>query len=113
MPLKYRIGVYNAISAKGLERFPGAHYIVGKALATPDAIVLRSHELKVAEIPASVKAVGRAGTGVNNIPVSALSQRGVPVFNAHYGTSNGKYSIKIDRMLTGAQAGWLGDTHVG
>ena len=46
-------------------------------------------------------------------PLIEAKVDGVPVFNAHYGTSNGKYSIKIDRMLTGAQAGWLGDTHVG
>ncbi len=88
MPLKYRIGVYNAISAKGLERFPAAHYIVGKGLGAPDAILLRSHALQVSEIPASVKAVGRAGTGVNNIPVDVMSERGVPVFNAPGANAN-------------------------
>jgi len=103
MPLKYRIGVYNAISAKGLERFPAAHYIVGKALATPDAIVLRSHELKVAEIAASVKAVGRAGTGVNNIPVSALSQRGVPVFNAPGANANAVKELVFAAILASSR----------
>ena len=103
MPLKYRIGVYNAISAKGLERFPAAHYIVGKALATPDAIVLRSHELQVAEIPASVKAVGRAGTGVNNIPVSALSQRGVPVFNAPGANANAVKELVFAAILASSR----------
>ncbi len=57
---KYRIAVYNAISARGLERFAHAGYVVGKALADADAIVLRSHALQLSEIPASVKAIGRA-----------------------------------------------------
>ena len=72
MALKYRIAVYNAISARGLDRFPAASYIVGKSISAPDAIVLRSHVLGLDEIPASVKAIGRAGAGVNNIPVPAL-----------------------------------------
>jgi len=103
MPLKYRIGVYNAISAKGLERFPAAHYIVGKAISQPDAIVLRSHELQSSELPASVKAVGRAGTGVNNIPVTALSQRGVPVFNAPGANANAVKELVFAALLAAAR----------
>ena len=79
---KFRIATYNAISARGLERFPHGAYTVGKALADADAIVLRSHALELAEIPACVKAIGRCGAGVNNIPVDEMSKRGVPVFNA-------------------------------
>jgi D-3-phosphoglycerate dehydrogenase len=103
MPLKYRIGVYNAISSKGLERFPAANYIVGKALATPDAILVRSHDLRIAEIPATVKAVGRAGTGVNNIPVSALSQRGVPVFNAPGANANAVKELVFAAILAASR----------
>jgi D-3-phosphoglycerate dehydrogenase len=103
MPLKYRIGVYNAISQKGLERFPAAHYIVGKAISTPDAIVLRSHSLELAQLPASVKAVGRAGTGVNNIPVAALSERGVPVFNAPGANANAVKELVFAAILAAAR----------
>ena len=103
MSLKYRIGVYNAISAKGLERFPAAHYIVGKAIPHPDAIVLRSHQLQASELPASVKAVGRAGTGVNNIPVAALSQRGVPVFNAPGANANAVKELVFAALLAAAR----------
>ena len=103
MAIKYRIGVYNSISSRGLERFPAAHYIVGKALATPDAIVLRSHELAQADIPQSVKAVGRAGTGVNNIPVAALSQRGVPVFNAPGANANAVKELVFAAILAAAR----------
>ena len=103
MPLKYRIGVYNAISAKGLERFPAANYIVGKAISSPDAILLRSHQLEISEIANTVKAVGRAGTGVNNIPVAALSQRGVPVFNAPGANANAVKELVFAAILATAR----------
>jgi D-3-phosphoglycerate dehydrogenase len=103
VPLKYRIGVYNAISAKGLERFPAAHYIVGKAITSPDALVLRSHNLEISELPASVKAVGRAGAGVNNIPVTALSQRGVPVFNAPGANANAVKELVFAAILASSR----------
>jgi D-3-phosphoglycerate dehydrogenase len=101
--LKYRVAVYNAISARGLERFPGGSYIVGKALASPDAILLRSHSLQVSEIPATVKAVARAGSGVNNIPVEAMSQRGVPVFNAPGANANAVKELVFAAMLAAAR----------
>src|SRR6476646_10638559 len=103
MALKYRIGVYNAISQKGLERFPAAHYIVGKAISAPDAIVLRSHNLEVSQLPPSVKAVGRAGAGVNNIPVAELSRRGVPVFNAPGANANAVKELVVAGMLIAAR----------
>ena len=101
--LKYRVAVYNAISAKGLERFPAGHYIVGKSLASPDAILLRSHALQVAEIPPMVKAVARAGTGVNNIPVAAMTQRGVPVFNAPGANANAVNELVFAAILAAAR----------
>jgi D-3-phosphoglycerate dehydrogenase len=103
MALKYRIGVYNAISAKGLERFPAAHYIVGKAISTPDALLLRSHALEISEVPPSVKAVGRAGSGVNNIPVEAMSKRGVPVFNAPGANANAVKELVFAAILATAR----------
>jgi D-3-phosphoglycerate dehydrogenase / 2-oxoglutarate reductase len=101
--VKYRIAVHNAISAKGLERFPAAHYIVGKGLSAPDAIMLRSHPLEKSEIPASVKAIGRAGTGVNNIPVEMMTQRGVPVFNAPGANANAVKELVFAAILAAAR----------
>ena len=85
MAVRYRVAVFNAISPRGLERFPAEIYSVGKGVAEPDAILLRSHVLEEREIAASVKAVGRAGTGVNNIPVAALSKRGVSLRSLEIG----------------------------
>ena len=101
--LKYRVAVYNAISAKGLERFPASSYIVAKSLSSPDAILLRSHTLQVAEIPPMVKAVARAGTGVNNIPVAAMSRRGVPVFNAPGANANAVNELVFAAILATAR----------
>jgi D-3-phosphoglycerate dehydrogenase len=103
MAPRYRIAVYNAISARGLERFAAAHYTVGKALADPDAVLLRSHPLALAEIPASVKAIGRAGAGVNNIPVEEMSKRGVPVFNAPGANANAVKELVLAAMLLAAR----------
>ncbi|HUP31100.1 MAG TPA: phosphoglycerate dehydrogenase [Usitatibacter sp.] len=99
----FRVAVYNAISSRGLERFPAPHYTVGKGLAEPDAILLRSHVLTEAEVPASVKAIGRAGTGVNNIPVEAMSRRGVPVFNAPGANANAVKELVLAAMLATAR----------
>jgi D-3-phosphoglycerate dehydrogenase len=101
--LKYRIAVYNAISARGLERFPSTPYIVGKGVSNPDAILLRSHALQMSEIPASVKAIARAGAGVNNIPVDEMSKRGVPVFNAPGANANAVKELVVAAMLLAAR----------
>ena len=103
VPAAFRIATYNAISARGLHRLPAARYAVGNALAEPDAIILRSHPLAEAEIPASVKAVGRAGTGVNNIPVEAMSRRGVPVFNAPGANANAVKELVFAALLADAR----------
>jgi len=103
MSARYRVAVYNAISPRGLERLPAPHYAVGKALADPDAILLRSHALQVSEIPASVKAIGRAGAGVNNIPVAEMTKRGVPVFNAPGANANAVKELVVAAMLLAAR----------
>ena len=58
---KYNILTLNQISSHGLHRFPAARYTVGKAVDQPDAILVRSHDMHAMQIPASVKAIGRAG----------------------------------------------------
>ncbi len=102
-PPAYRIALYNAISGRGLERFPAQAYTVGKALADADAILLRSHVLQVGDIPRSVKAIGRAGAGVNNIPVEEMNRRGVPVFNAPGANANAVKELVVAAMLLAAR----------
>jgi D-3-phosphoglycerate dehydrogenase len=99
MAKQYRILTLNAISAVGLKRFPSAHYVVGSGVEDPDAILVRSHDMHAMEIAAPVRAIGRAGAGVNNIPVEKMSRRGVPVFNAPGANANAVKELVIAGIL--------------
>ena len=89
----------NAIAKIGLDRFPAANYKVGPKITEPDAILVRSQNLHDMEIPASVKAIGRAGAGVNNIPVEKMSKLGMPVFNAPGANANAVKELVIAALL--------------
>jgi D-3-phosphoglycerate dehydrogenase len=95
----FNILTYNNISPIGLNRFPSEQYKVAADVAQPDAIMLRSFKLHGMEIPESVKAVGRAGAGVNNIPVAEYTKLGIPVFNAPGANSNAVAELAIAGML--------------
>ena len=95
--------VLNQISASGLSRLPAERYLVGKDVADPAAILVRSADLHGRAIPASVRAIGRAGAGTNNIPVAAMTQRGVPVFNAPGANANAVKELVIAGMLMAAR----------
>jgi len=99
----FRITVYNAISARGLERLPAGRFECGRGLADPDAILLRSHVLGAGDVGSTVKAVARAGAGVNNIPVAAMTARGIPVFNAPGANANAVRELVLAAMLLGAR----------
>ena len=95
--------VLNQISASGLSRLPPEIYSVGKDVADPVAILVRSADLHSAAIAASVRAIGRAGAGTNNIPVAAMSARGVPVFNAPGANANAVKELVLAGMLMAAR----------
>ena len=97
-----RILTLNAISARGLARLP-EHYTVGGDIVDPDGILVRSASMHEMDIPASVRAIARAGAGTNNIPVKKLSERGVPVFNAPGANANAVKELVIAGMLIGAR----------
>ncbi len=100
---KFEILVLNPISQVGLKRFPAKSYNVAKNAAHPDAILVRSHDMNSMEIPDSVRAIGRAGAGTNNIPVKAMSERGVPVFNAPGANANAVKELVLAGMLMAAR----------
>ncbi|MFN0163224.1 MAG: hypothetical protein ACKVQQ_18510 [Burkholderiales bacterium] len=99
MDKPFKIQLLNQISAVGLKRLPAERYVTGKAISDPDAIMVRSQDMHAMTIPASVRAVGRAGAGTNNIPVKALSERGVPVFNAPGANANAVKELVLAGML--------------
>jgi D-3-phosphoglycerate dehydrogenase (EC 1.1.1.95) len=95
----FRIKTLNNISSRGLDRFPRDQYEVGPDSEPADALMVRSADLHKVEIPASVLAIGRAGAGTNNIPVAAMSTRGVPVFNAPGANANAVKELVLASML--------------
>jgi D-3-phosphoglycerate dehydrogenase / 2-oxoglutarate reductase len=99
----FRILTLNAISQRGLDRMPRERFTVGTQISDPDAILVRSADLLSAEIPASVLAIARAGAGTNNIPVSRLSARGVPVFNAPGANANAVKELVLAGLLLAAR----------
>jgi D-3-phosphoglycerate dehydrogenase len=116
---KYQILTLNPISSQGLHRLPTARYLIGKSVELPDAILVRSHDMHTMTIPESVKAIGRAGAGTNNIPVAEMSRRGVPVFNAPGANANAVKELVFAALLLAARnlvpalgyvAGLKGDT---
>ena len=103
MARPFRVQVLNQISSHGLKRLPGDLYDVGKDIAEPDAILVRSADMHALTIPTSVRAIGRAGAGTNNIPVNAMSARGVPVFNAPGANANAVKELVLAGMLMAAR----------
>lgn len=100
---RLRVLVLNQISTHGLKRFPADSYSVGKDLGAPDAVLVRSADMHGMDIPITVKAVGRAGAGTNNIPVSLLTARGVAVFNTPGGNANAVKELVLAGMLMAAR----------
>jgi D-3-phosphoglycerate dehydrogenase / 2-oxoglutarate reductase len=101
--MTYRILTLNEISPKGLARLPRERYEVGAAVTAPDAILVRSADMHAFSVPAAVRAIGRAGAGTNNIPVEAMSRRGIPVFNAPGANANAVKELVLAGLLLAAR----------
>ena len=103
------IQVLNNISPLGLEKFPKEFYDVSNSKDNPDAILVRSAKMHDMEIEKSLKAVGRAGAGVNNIPLQKMSDNGVVVFNTPGANANAVKELVISSMLLASRnicQGW-------
>nr|VFJ46255.1 MAG: D-3-phosphoglycerate dehydrogenase [Candidatus Kentron sp. FM] len=98
-----KILTLNNIAVEGLERLPRDRYEVASEIQKPDAILLRSYNMHDMALPESLKAVGRAGAGVNNIPVDKLSKLGIPVFNAPGANANAVKELVLAGMLLAAR----------
>ncbi len=95
----YKVRTYNAISVKGLERFPSQSYEVGSDIGHPDAFLLRSQKLQGVEVPKSLLAAARAGAGTNNVPIAEYSKLGVIVFNTPGANANAVKELVMAGML--------------
>lgn len=99
----YKIQTLNNISVAGLDRLPRETYEVASEITHPDAILVRSAKMHDMALPDTVKAIGRAGAGVNNIPVDKMTEIGVPVFNAPGANANAVKELVVAGMLIAAR----------
>ncbi|MEO0444336.1 MAG: 3-phosphoglycerate dehydrogenase family protein [Pseudomonadota bacterium] len=99
----FKIKTYNKISIKGLERFSRDKYELSSDIGHPDAYILRSYKLPKDDIPQTVKAVARAGAGVNNIPVNQYTEEGIVVFNTPGANANAVKELVLAGMLLGSR----------
>ncbi len=99
----FKILTMNQISVKGLERLPRESYEMASEFSSPDAILLRSHKLQPADISESVRAIARAGAGVNNIPVAICTERGIPVFNTPGANANAVKELILSALTLGSR----------
>jgi len=101
--MSFRVLTLNNISVRGLERLPRDRYEVASEIGHPDAVLLRSANMHEMDVPASVKAIARAGAGTNNIPVAKFSKLGVPVFNAPGANANAVKELVIAGLFLAAR----------
>ncbi len=99
----YKILTLNNISVAGLERLPRDQYEISSEFSHPDAILVRSAKMHDMQLPDTVQAIGRAGAGVNNIPVPQMTAQGVAVFNAPGANSNAVKELVLAGMLIAAR----------
>lgn len=101
--MTFKILTLNNISVRGLDRLPRDRYEVASEIGHPDAILVRSADMHSMDVPASVKAIARAGAGTNNIPVGKFSKLGVPVFNAPGANANAVKELVIASLFIAAR----------
>ena len=99
----YKILTLNQISTKGLDKFPREDYEIASEFVTSDAVLVRSHKLQPADIQDSVLAIGRAGAGVNNIPVDYCTEQGIPVFNTPGANANAVKELIVSALTLGSR----------
>ena len=101
--MRFKVLTLNNISSRGLERLPRDRYEIAADIISPDGILVRSADMHKMQIAPSVLAVARAGAGVNNVPVAALSRRGVPVFNAPGANANAVKELVLAGLFLAAR----------
>ena len=104
----YKIRTYNTIAVEGLDQFPRAQYEVGSEIAQPDGILLRSATLHDLTFPTGLKAIARAGAGVNNVPVERCTESGIVVFNSPGANANAVKELVMAGLLLSSRGIYAG-----
>ncbi len=104
----YKIRTYNTIAVEGLEQFPRDRYETGSEIASPDGILVRSANLQDLEFPTELKAIARAGAGVNNVPVDRCTKEGIVVFNSPGANANAVKELVLAGLLLSSRGIYTG-----
>lgn len=99
----FKVLTLNNISVTGLDHLPRDQYEIASEIPHPDAVLVRSFKMHDWPIPDTLQAIGRAGAGVNNIPIDAMTQRGIPVFNTPGANANAVQELVLTGMLLSAR----------
>jgi len=99
----FKVLQLNNISQEGVKAFSSEKYHIGTSVDNPDAIILRSYDMHEMSIPNSLKCIGRAGSGVNNIPIETMANHAIPVFNAPGANANAVKELVIASILIAAR----------
>jgi D-3-phosphoglycerate dehydrogenase len=99
----YKILKLNNIAEEGLKIFDSDRFHCSEEATNPDAIIVRSFDMHEMDIPNKLQAVGRAGSGVNNIPIEKYTAQAIPVFNAPGANSNAVKELVLASILISAR----------
>lgn len=99
----FNVKIFNNISDKGLSLFPAKRFSLSASQESAHAILLRSHNLQPSDIADTTLVVGRAGVGVNNVPVEYCTERGIPVLNTPGANANAVKELVLAGMLLGSR----------
>jgi D-3-phosphoglycerate dehydrogenase len=104
----YKIRTYNTIAVEGLDKFPRDRYETGSEIAEPDGILVRSAKLHDLDFPSELKAIARAGAGVNNVPVDRCTEDGIVVFNSPGANANAVKELVMAGLLLSSRGIYAG-----
>lgn len=97
------IKTLNNIAESGLKVFNKDHYAIDNDCVNPDAILVRSYNMHSLEIDTNVKAIARAGAGVNNIPVEQCTDKGIVVFNTPGANANAVKELVLTCLMASSR----------
>ena len=94
-----KVLLLNKIAKIGTDEFDASRYQLGDAVEDPELIMVRSANMHEMELGSSLLAIGRAGAGVNNIPVEEFAKKGVVVFNTPGANANGVMELTLASLF--------------
>ena len=95
----FKIQTLNKIDPIGLKNFPLDQYEIASEFSNPDGIIVRSMKMHDLELPSKLKAIARAGAGVNNIPIDKCTNQGIVVFNTPGANAHAVKELTIAGLL--------------